>query len=75
MYTAVLFMVDPGGTNQTFSLSRQVGTDDKRKVVKFMMKEAKTKSKESVDTILLMRNGPASPEVFQHWTAANGDFE
>lgn len=74
MHLAILFAVDFGGSNETFTLSREVDTDDPIEVAKYMMKEAGITNEENVDTILLLRNGNSSPEVVHHWSAKNGDF-
>ena len=71
-YLAIIFLVDLGG-GQSFSLSREVDTNDVELVYKYMKKEAKA-TDDQVDTILLLENGDTSPKVVKFWRAENGDF-
>lgn len=73
-YLATIFVVDPE-TAESLSLSREVDTDDKAKVLKLLCKEAGVK-KADVDTVLVFANGAAGfgPQVVHHWSGGNGDF-
>jgi hypothetical protein len=73
-YLGIIFTVD-SGSGETFSLSREVETDNKRTVYDFLLGEAKLDD-DSVDSILLIENGADGecPQVKSFWTACNGDF-
>jgi hypothetical protein len=71
VYTVLL--IDLNGAGETFTLSRPTNSKSKRTLYRYMRKEAHV-SKDEVDTILLFKNGPTSPEVVGFWRAANGDF-
>lgn len=78
-YTAILFAVDPFG-GETFTLSREVDTDDCAQVYAYMKAEGQVQS-DQVDTILLVKSAcdaagyPTAPEVFKHWTSYAANFE
>lgn len=72
MYTIVAYFLDEG-SSQTFSCSREFHSRSKRVVIPFMLKEFKF-SRSNLDTLLVMKNGKAAPEVVSFWTAANGDL-
>jgi len=70
-YTALLIAL--GANHETFTISREVETDDLSTIYTYMQGEAQVDDDE-VDTILLFKNGTESPDVVGFWRAANGDF-
>jgi hypothetical protein len=76
-YLAIVYCLDPCGTNQSFSLSRETDFTKVEDIYPFMRAEAKA-TDDAIDTILLLESGTwehAAPSVVEHWTAGNGDFE
>jgi hypothetical protein len=70
--------------NPSFTLSKELDTDDKQTVFNALMTEAKA-SMDNIDTILLYEStiypdedglaGLGYPRVHKFWRAENGDFD
>ncbi len=66
-YTAVLFAHNWFAHHGTYTLTREVSTCDKNSVIESLLKESKIEKK-NIDTIVLLKNGKASPEVVVVWS-------
>jgi hypothetical protein len=60
--------------NETFTISRETDSLDKKTVYDFLKQTACVED-EHMDTILIFKNGSDVPEVVRFWTAGGGDFE
>jgi hypothetical protein len=84
-YLGIIYCLD-SDSGETFTLSREVDTDDKKTVYDLLKSEAQC-TDDDVDVILLVKStyevldskgsGPSllgSPEVHKFWRAGGGDF-
>jgi len=76
-YLAIGYWSD--GCGESFTLSRPTDSEDRDVILDMLCQEARI-LKDSIDTVLVVRNGesdngtPEPPHVKHHWTGQNGDF-
>ncbi len=72
-YTAILFSHNWFAHRGTFTVTRQVQTDELGKITELLSKEGKL-DRRHIDTIVLLQNGKVAPEVLHVWSYRDDHF-